>query len=256
MIRTLTRPARLMLRMQRTQRTVGKMLRHADRQLLPRHRLRLNRIHLDAIPIAVPTRRPTPRRIRIRSIRRPLPERRKRRRRIVIEEEPPRFPDAGARSVGGQRRRVDPAGFGWQERDAVFARQVDGHVLVGVRGRVHGFRLRGVDGRLAHSHLADGARGREPDFSVPAHDAVPARGGDGEVADARGGAERGGRSVGLEAQGAGDAVEEGVCWGSFAGLRIVGVEGVVFEAQGALGPAVETFSGCEGGGLLGISTLG
>ena len=87
-----------------------------------------------------------------------------------------------------------------------------------------------MDGRLAHEHLVDGARGREPDFPVPAHDAVPARGGDGEIADARGGAERGGPSVGVEAQGAGDAVEEGVCLGSFAGFRIVGVDGVVFEA--------------------------
>lgn len=52
---------------------------------------------------------------------------------------------------------------------------------------------------------------------MSAHDALPAGGGDGEVADAGGGALRGGFSIGEEAEGAGDSFEEVVGLGALAG---------------------------------------
>lgn len=92
-------------------------------------------------------------------------------------------------------------------------------------------------------------------------DALPVgASGDGEVAGACscggcrcadcGGSGAGRRlSVGEKAQGAGDAVEEGVCGGSRTEFfDIVGHHGIVFEAQDAPCAAVETFFRCEGRG--------
>ncbi len=150
---------------------------------------------------------------------------------------------------------MDPAGLGGEEGDGAVG-QVDGDVLVRVRGCVHGFGLRSVEGRFPHEDFPNGTRGREADFSVPAHDALPAGGGDGEVGDAGGGAGGRGEAVRDEAEVAGDAVEEVIGGGSGAGGEVGGVDGAVFEAESALCSAVESFGGGEEGVVEGVTTFG